>query len=672
MDKKIGRRIRPLKFIRVRRLKALWHAASLKEHTSSVLAALLCIASLLLFLGILLRLPGPAPSAPDGETEVSYTTLLNQVKAGKILAVTIQGDELSGTLTDQACASSSNQNANSSFAATWTSASSQSTCTLSTQLPSYSDGSFLSLLLSHHIVVKTLPAKQSYPTLFFYILGLAPVLMLLFATRRSSWNKPTSSDASDTKFNQLRKSHAHRFEQAPENRQPWPASEVPSPARSPAHVVERARTNVTFADVAGIDEVRAELEEIVQFLRSPERFQRLGAHIPRGVLLVGPPGTGKTLLAKAVAGEAGVPFFSMSASEFVEMFVGVGASRVRDLFQQARQAAPCVVFLDEIDAVGRQRSMRLVGSAERDQTLNQLLVELDGFASRETIIVLAATNRVDMLDKALLRPGRFDRQLTVSLPDVRGREAILRVHTRHTPLSARVRLQRLARRTSGMSGADLANLVNEAALTAARQGLNSVTPECFDEALARVQLGAQRRLVISEDERRVLAYRESGHALVASYLPEADPVHSITILPRGQRLGATQFTPQEDHYNYSRATLIARIAVELGGRTAVELAFGPVGVTTGAEQDLREATDLARRMVTQWGMGSRVCAACSSQSSRSMAETIDSEVQHILQDGQSIARALLIEHSSQLAKLADMLMEHEQLDREQFEALLRA
>nr|WP_262982360.1 ATP-dependent zinc metalloprotease FtsH [Thermogemmatispora tikiterensis] len=491
---------------------------------------------------------------------------------------------------------------------------------------------------------------------------------------------------------------------------------------------------VTFADVAGIDEVRAELEEIVEFLRSPERFKRLGARIPRGALLVGPPGTGKTLLAKAVAGEAGVPFFSISASEFVEMFVGVGASRVRDLFAEARKSAPCVIFIDEIDAVGRKRGARVFSNEERDQTLNQLLVELDGFNEREAVIVLAATNRVDILDRALLRPGRFDRTITVSLPDRAGRQAILAVHTRQTPLHEDVDLERLARLTTGMSGADLANLVNEAALIAARRDLETVTQACFEEALARVQLGVLRPLVMSEQERRVIAYHEGGHALVAYHLPEADRVNWVTILPRGQSLGVTQFVSEEDRYNYSRERLMARIAVGLGGRVAEELIFGPERVTTGAENDLQVVTDLARRMVTRWGMSeqvgvifadygaeeaSPVLSAASSRAtgaalaleasplgpasasarllptqaatatlarmqasatglgrsfgaiSTSLAALIDAEVQRILSEGRELARSILSTHCDQLHRLAAALLEREHLNRAEFEALLQ-
>jgi cell division protease FtsH len=481
---------------------------------------------------------------------------------------------------------------------------------------------------------------------------------------------------------------------------------------------------VTFADVAGIDEVRQEVQELVQFLRAPERFERLGARIPRGALLVGPPGTGKTLLAKAVAGEAGVPFFSVSAPEFVEMYVGVGAKRVRDLFHKARENAPCVLFIDELDAVGRKRNTKLGGNDERDQTLNQLLVELDGFATRQAIVVLAATNRADILDAALLRPGRFDRHISVSLPDRAGREAILQVHTRHTPLDEEVSLERLARLTTGMSGASLANLVNEAALRAARCNLEHITNACFEEALARVLLGAQRPIVLSETEQRIVAFHEAGHALVAHYLPEADRVNCVTILPRGQSLGVTQFVAEEDRYNYSREKLMARLSVGLGGRAAEELVFGPERVTTGAENDFQAVTGLARKMVTRWGMSERVGvifvegsspglsyhkgdtlsarnrtlavdrdgrlllnggdlparqhrfvapdATADEASSASMATVIDLEVQRLLGEGYQRAKTLLSEHHDQLDRLARALMEREQLDRAAFEQLVNA
>ena len=609
-----------------------------------------------------------------------------------------------------------------------------------TLLPVHSDASLMQLLLSNHVIVNTLAVAQQplWISLFWKFLPLV-FLMLIFLIILAPKKNARPMRAVDDRMAQMGKSRARRFGQAKETPQTSGLNNkatIASRSTTTGKTVQAGKSlvnlepPVTFADVAGIDEVRAELEEIVQFLRSPERFNRLGARIPRGALLVGPPGTGKTLLAKAVAGEARVPFFSMSSSEFVEMFVGVGASRVRDLFNQARQSAPCVVFLDEIDAVGRKRSMRASGNDERDQTLNQLLVELDGFDGHQAVVVLAATNRVDILDKALLRPGRFDRTITVSLPDRVGREAILKVHSRRTPLHEEVSLERLSRLTTGMSGADLANLVNEAALCAARQDLAHITHDCFEDALARVQLGALRPIVMGEKDRRIIAYHEGGHALVAYHLPQADTVNRVTILPRGQSLGVTQFTAEEDRYNYSRETLMARIAVGLGGRAAEELTFGPAHVTTGAENDLQVVTDLARRMVTRWGMSEQIGvvftdyepgamslnmaridpstlpsqarslvadadgrlmlngddlldsrqgfamsmsmpAVRNSSSSTSMAMLIDSEVQHILKEGYAIARTLLSEHSDQLTKLAEELMEREQLDRKQFEALFQ-
>jgi cell division protease FtsH len=550
------------------------------------------------------------------------------------------------------------------------------------------------------------------------------ILLLLNLPPR---NKKFSLDTVDKSVSRFLQSRVRRFDRTPEHSEPRttePEHEVTAQNKKPPVSLKAYTSPVTFADVAGIDEVRAELEEVVQFLRSPAKFHRLGAHIPRGVLLIGSPGTGKMLLAKAVAGEADVPFFPMSASEFVEMFVGVGASRVRDLFQQARQSAPCVVFLDEIDAIGRKRSINMTGNGERDQALNQLLVELDGFNSRGAVIVLAATNRADILDTALLRPGRFDRQITISLPDRVGREAILRVHARTTPLHSSVQLERLARQTTGMSGADLANLVNEAALTAARRDLVSITQACFEEALERIQLGARRPLILIEADQRNIAFHESGHALVAYYLPEADTVSSISMLPRGQHLGVTQFTAPEGRYNFGRETLMARIAVGLGGRVAEELTFGQGGVTTGAENDLQAVTALAWRMVTHWGMGKQVgtvfadyCEASSAPlhyqavlpvqagilesqhehklplaeeqvaghfhtylmntpatryiSSPAMATVIDAEVQHILNEGHETACALLTEHSIQLIRLAHALMERGEMDCVEFEEVIQ-
>jgi cell division protease FtsH len=428
--------------------------------------------------------------------------------------------------------------------------------------------------------------------------------------------------------------------------------------RSKARRYEGNRTGVVFQDVAGEDEAKTELQEIVDFLRNPIKYHQIGARIPRGVLLVGPPGTGKTLLARAVAGEANVPFFSLSASEFVEMFVGVGASRVRDLFEQAKATSPAIVFIDEMDAVGRRRGAGLgTVNDEREQTLNQLLVEMDGFDEHHEVIVLAATNRPDVLDPALLRPGRFDRQVTVTLPDRKGREGILRIHTRHLRLAPEVDLGLMARSTTGFSGADLANLCNEAALLAARSDRQQVTMADFEEAVDKVLLGGVRPLLLDEQDRRVIAYHESGHALVAWLTPEADPVRKVTIIPRGQALGVTEQLPGEDHYNYTRAYLQARLAVMLGGRTSEEIAMGEI--TTGAESDLVEATRLARRMVTRWGMGSLGPIAFQTDEqqpflgyelsqgrdySESTAARVDEDVQRLLDGSHEAARRLLTEH----------------------------
>src|SRR5689334_3159000 len=374
--------------------------------------------------------------------------------------------------------------------------------------------------------------------------------------------------------------------------------------RSRAKLIMEDRPSTTFADIAGVDEAKSELEEVVEFLKTPQKFQRLGGKIPKGVLLVGPPGTGKTLLARAVAGEAGVPFYSMSGSEFVEVLVGVGASRVRDLFDQAKKAAPSIIFIDEIDAVGRQRGTSINSNDEREQTLNQLLVEMDGFDTLQAVVVIAATNRPDGLDKALLRPGRFDRRVVVERPDWNGRLAILKIHSRGVPLAQDVDLITIARATPGMVGADIANLVNEAALLAARRNLIAVTQNCFDAALDKILIGAERPLVLSEADLNVIAYHEGGHALTGLLQEDVDPVTKVTIVPRGQTLGVTQYTPLDDHYNYSKEYLEAQLVTALGGRAAEQVAIG--NITTGAENDLQRATSIARQMVTRWGMDERL------------------------------------------------------------------
>jgi cell division protease FtsH len=448
--------------------------------------------------------------------------------------------------------------------------------------------------------------------------------------------------------------------------------------RSKARLHEGHHSEVTFEDVAGADEAKEELREIVDFLRNPQKYHDIGAHIPRGILLVGPPGTGKTLMARAVAGEADVPFFNLSASEFVEMFVGVGASRVRDLFEQAKASAPAIVFIDEMDAVGRRRGAGLgTVNDEREQTLNQLLVEMDGFDERHEVIILAATNRPDVLDPALLRPGRFDRQVTIVLPDRRGREGILRIHTRTLRLAPDVDLALMARTTTGFSGADLANLCNEAALLAARNDREQVTMADFEEAVDKILLGGIRPLLLDDRERRIIAYHESGHALVAWFTPDADPVHKVTIIPRGQALGVTEQLPGEDHYNYGRKALLARLAVMIGGRTAEELAIGDI--TTGAEKDLVEATRLARRMVTRWGMGSVGLAAFQADEeqpflgyelaqgrdySEDTAARIDQDVRRLLEESHENACRLLTDKRDNLNRLAQSLLHEETIDRD--------
>ncbi len=458
--------------------------------------------------------------------------------------------------------------------------------------------------------------------------------------------------------------------------------------KSRAKLLTESTHKVTFADVAGIDEAKEELEEIIQFLKDPRRFTRLGGRIPKGVLLVGPPGTGKTLLARAIAGEAGVPFFSISGSDFVEMFVGVGASRVRDLFVQGKKHAPCIIFIDEIDAVGRHRGAGLGGGHdEREQTLNQLLVEMDGFETNEGVILVAATNRPDVLDPALLRPGRFDRRVVVPRPDMKGREGILRVHTRRVPLGDDVDVLKLARSTPGFAGADLENLVNEAALLAARHNRDKVIMSDFELAKDKVMMGAERRsMVMSLAERRNTAYHEGGHALVAALLPGADPVHKVTIIPRGMALGVTQQLPLDDRYTYSREYLMTRLAMMFGGRAAEELVFGHM--TTGAGDDIEKATELSRKMVCEWGMSLELGPmtfgrreeqvflgrdlAHHKDYSEHTAVEIDREVRRIIDEAYQKARSALQEHIDLLHAIAERLLEKEVLDGSEVTEMVRA
>ena len=458
--------------------------------------------------------------------------------------------------------------------------------------------------------------------------------------------------------------------------------------KSRARLLTEDQVRATFADVAGIEEAKDEVGELVEFLRDPGKFQKLGGKIPRGVLLVGAPGTGKTLLARAIAGEAKVPFFTISGSDFVEMFVGVGASRVRDMFEQAKKHAPCIIFIDEIDAVGRHRGAGLGGGHdEREQTLNQLLVEMDGFEGNEGVIVLAATNRPDVLDPALLRPGRFDRQVVVPLPDLRGREQILKVHMRKVPAGDNVKASIIARGTPGFSGADLANLVNEAALFAARGNKRMVDMEDFERAKDKIMMGAERRsMVMNEQEKRLTAYHEAGHAIVGRTVPSHDPVYKVSIIPRGRALGVTMFLPVEDRYSYSKERLESQISSLFGGRIAEELIFGSQNVTTGASNDIQRTTDLARNMVTKWGLSEKLGPLTYSEEdgevflghsvtkhknvSEETAHTIDAEVRLIIDRNYKRAKEILVANTDKLHLMAEALMKYETIDAEQINDIM--
>ncbi|HEY9765823.1 MAG TPA: ATP-dependent zinc metalloprotease FtsH, partial [Chroococcales cyanobacterium] len=492
-----------------------------------------------------------APSGSHAE-EIPYSSFLRQVEGGRIESVTFKGQRIDG-LYRQATKGKGKE--------------------FFSQLPSISDPSLLPTLAKSSVTVSAKPSGDAWwlePMLI-----LVPILLLLYFLGRMGMQSSGSQ------------SNAFTF------------------GKSRAKLYSSENPPITFADVAGVDEAKQELAEVVEFLKNPARFHRLGAKIPKGVLLIGPPGTGKTLLARAVAGEAKVPFFSISSTEFVEMFVGVGASRVRDLFEKAKEKAPAIVFVDEIDAVGRRRGVG-VGNVndEREQTLNQLLAEMDGFEPHQEVIVIAATNRPDVLDPALLRPGRFDRRVTVELPDRIGREAILRIHGRHVPMEASLDLSLVAQGTPGFSGADLANLMNEAAISAARRSAQAVGMVDFDEARDKILLGVRRATLLNPDERRAVAFHEAGHALVAYLLPHADPIHKVTIVPHGASLGVTQLLPQDDRHNYSRSFLLDNLAVQLGGRAAEMLVLGEA--TSGAENDLKVMTRLARHMVVSWGMSEKL------------------------------------------------------------------
>jgi cell division protease FtsH len=620
-----------------------------KENKNNIHWIWWVIALGLLVWNIIALLP---KSKPD--LTIPYSTFINQVDAGNVASVQISGGQITGkfnkSVPDTQVLTVVPSQAAGSLNATSSSTTYQD---FSTTFPEVEgDPNLMTALRSHNVVVNVSPPPD--PLLSMLVSTALPLLLfvivLVWLMRRSNVGQ----------------------------------SSITNIGHSRAREYNIDRTQVTFNDVAGVDEAKQELQEVVDFLRRPDKYHKIGARIPRGVLLVGPPGSGKTLMAKAVAGEAGVPFFSISASEFVEMFVGVGASRVRDLFEKAKSMSPAIVFIDELDAVGRRRGTGLGNvNDEREQTLNQLLVEMDGFDERHETIVIAATNRPDVLDPALLRPGRFDRQVTVGLPDRRGRERILQIHTKNLVLGTDVNLDNLARSTTGFSGADLANLCNEAALNAARENHTEIHQIDFEYAVDRVLLGEKRNLLLNEQDRKIIAYHESGHALVAWLTPEADVVNKVTIIPRGRALGVTEQTPGEDQYNYSQEYLLARLTVMLGGRVAEQLALG--SITTGAENDLAQATRLARRMVTRWGMGNLGPVAFSTDEeqpflgyelsqgreySEDTAARIDENVQNLLTERYSIAQRLLSEAREMLDRLVKALLAEETVQKRDLERIL--
>jgi cell division protease FtsH len=597
---------------------------------------------------LLVRFLFPGPEAP---VEVPYTSFKEEVRAGNVEAIYSQGDTVEGRFENPVTYPPKGEGGSEPDAPP-----SRTSKTFTTVLPSFVDPGLEDLLIDNGVEISAEPIREGgglWQTLLF---AFGPALLLIggyiWLYRRAQRQGGGMGGA----LTSVGRSRARRYDKEQD-------------------------TKVTFEDVAGIEEAENELVEIVDFLKDPEKYTRLGGAAPKGVLLVGAPGTGKTLLARAVAGEAGVPFFSLSASEFVELFVGVGASRVRDLFKQARENAPAIIFIDEIDSIGRSRGQAVVGgSSEQEQTLNQILTEMDGFSSKEGVIVLAATNQPDVLDKALLRPGRFDRRVVVNLPDKAGREAILKVHTRSVPLADNVDLGELASSTPGLSGADLRNLVNEAALLAARREQEEVRQKDFLDALEKIVLGPERPLLLSQEERERIAFHEGGHAILGLVVPGADPVNRVTIVPRGQALGVTYQRPEDERYNYPEGYLRARIIGALGGRVAEEIVYGTR--TTGAESDIEQATDLARRMVTRWGMSEKLGTVelaprenpylggpggygAENRFSEETARLVDSEVHRIIDECHGEARRLLTEHRKELEALAQALLERETLDEEE-------
>jgi len=570
--------------------------------------------------------PGSS-SQQSGNAPLAYSQFINDINDNKVAEVTLSGQHVLGKTKDGR-----------SFV----------TYAPETQ-------TMVTKLLEKNVIVKALPLDHDL-SIFQLLLPWLPILLLVGLTLYS--------------FRQMQSG----------------ANRAMGFGKSKARLMGDKARKVTFEDVAGIDEAKQELQEIVDFLKDPQKFQRLGGRIPRGVLLIGPPGTGKTLLAKAISGEADVPFFSISGSDFVEMFVGVGASRVRDMFEQAKKNAPCIIFMDEIDAVGRHRGVGMGGgNDEREQTLNQLLVEMDGFEENESVILVAATNRPDILDPALLRPGRFDRQVVVPNPDVNGREQILKVHMRKVPLAPNVEPRVIARGTPGFSGADLANLVNEAALMAARRGKLVVSMNEFEQAKDKVMMGTERRsMVMTEEEKKLTAYHEGGHAIIAHYTPDSDPIHKATIIPRGRALGMVMRLPEGDRISMSRSRLFADLKVSMGGRLAEELIFGHDKVTTGASSDIKMATNIARRMITEWGMSDRLGfqsygaqddgylgnRAAPKVLSESTSQIVDEEVAKILDACYQETKNLLKEKINSLHQLAQALLERETLTGEEIKIVL--
>jgi cell division protease FtsH len=571
-----------------------------------------------------------SPGSRNPAQEMSYSQFLSEVESGRVSSVMISGPEISGSLSDGRLFQSYSPN----------------------------DPGLVQKLTEKGVNFSAKPLTDSMPWYLALLINWLPLIIVMAAWFFLSRQMQGAGGK------------AMGF------------------GKSKAKLLTEAHGRVTFDDVAGVDEAKEDLEEIVEFLRDPQKFQRLGGRIPRGVLLVGPPGTGKTLLARAIAGEANVPFFTISGSDFVEMFVGVGASRVRDMFEQAKKNAPCIIFIDEIDAVGRHRGAGLGGgNDEREQTLNQLLVEMDGFEANEGIILIAATNRPDVLDPALLRPGRFDRQIVVPNPDVIGRERILKVHVRKVPLSPDVDLKTVARGTPGFSGADLMNLVNEAALLAARRGKRIVTMSEFEDAKDKVMMGAERRtLVMTEDEKRLTAYHEAGHAICAFNVKATDPIHKATIIPRGRALGMVMQLPERDKLSMSLEQMTSRLAIMMGGRVAEELTFGHDKVTSGASSDIEQATRLARMMVTRWGLSPELGTVAYGENQEEVflgmsvartqnvavatAQKIDGEIRRLVEDGYKEAMRILTTKAADLETLAQGLLEYETLSGDEIRELL--